>query len=469
MKATLFLAEIFVFYLLLAFLNWTFFPHVLGFLDVDPHPFWAGVLLFGFRYGVAAGFTAGTVSSILYMASAWAAGERYRFEELNFYILPSFFLIFGVLIGIFTAKNRQALRELQGEREQSKREAALLKGEMDTLNEINRGLEKKVVTRMSTLITLYEGARRLEAVHVDELYPAILEFTTKTLGAEEASLYLKDEKGWSLAHQFGWKEYERRPRHVKPLEGITGMAGSAGKIVSLRDFAGKEKDLNEMPQFLGDAVMAGPLKGSRNGEVTGVISIQKMPFFNFNSATVNLFSFLLNWGSRSLEQARYVEALRAQEIIDPELQVYSARYFRTRLSQEFQRSRTYYLPLSLGVVRIPGLEFLPPRKKGPFLLLLSSLLRESCRDMDVVAILGEPTIPFSILWVTASDKQASEMRKKISDNFERLHLEEFEGKLSLEIGVSSFTPQTKDAESLLSMAKEALSRGDGERIAKNSG
>ena len=89
-KPFLFLGEIVVFYLLLAFLNWTFFPHLLGFLDVDPHPFWLGILLFGFRYGIAAGFSAGAVSSILYMLAAWAAGERYRFEELNFYILPSF-------------------------------------------------------------------------------------------------------------------------------------------------------------------------------------------------------------------------------------------------------------------------------------------------------------------------------------------------------------------------------------------
>ena len=405
---------------------------------------------------MGAGFSAGAVSSILYMLAAWAAGERYRFEELNFYILPSFFLIFGVLIGVFTAKNRQAVSELRGDLDKKREELKLLKGELETLKEINRGLEKKVVSRMSTLITLYEGARRLEAVSLDELYPAILEFSAKTLGAEEAALYLKDEKGWSLAHKFGWKGYERRPLVIQPLEGITGLAGSAGKIVSIRDFVGKEKDLSKTPQFLGDAIMAGPLKGSQNGPVVGVVSVQKMPFLNFNSATVNLFSFLLDWGSRSLEHARFVEALRAQEILDPEFQVYSQKYFQSRLGQEFQRSTTYCLPLSVGVVRVSGLDYLKGEKKKPFLLLLANLLRESCREIDVVALQGEPTIPFAILWITATDKSALEMKGKIIDNFEELRLDEFEEKLTLEIGISSFTPQTKDAASLLSMAKEAL-------------
>lgn len=450
--------EIFAFYLVLGLLNWFLFPDLLGFLDVDPHPFWLGILLFGFRYGVKAGLGAGCLSAFLYLLAIWAMGERYRFEEINFYLLPSFFVLFGLLVGVLTSRHRQAIHQFGQEKKSLVAGMENAKKEMEVLTEINRGLEKKIVTRMTTLVTLYEGARRLEAVAEEELYPAILEFTARTLQADEAALYLKEEGGWRLAHQYGAKEYAKQPLHIHipSHQGLIGMAGAASKIISIRDFVGgSAKDLASL-KFLGDALLAGPLKMGEKGEVVGVLGIQQMPFFNFTSATINLFQFLLNWASRSLEKARYIQVLREEEVVDPEYQVYSNRYFLNRAEQELIRSKTYYLPFSLGLVQVPHLEFLPKEQKKNWMHALSVLLKKTCRSMDVVALFPEKEIPFGILWMTATDKQASAISQQIDANFQKLTLDDAKTPLVLKIGRASFTPKTESVEVLLQQAREAL-------------
>jgi polysaccharide biosynthesis protein PelD len=456
MRQYTFFIEIFVFYILVCLLNFFLFPHLLGFLDVDPHPFWLGILLFGFRYGVTAGFLSGLISAVLYLMAAWASGEQYRFEELNFYVLPSFFMVFGLLIGTFTARSREEIGGLKKENKQIQKNVDLLKGEIQTIQEVSRGLEKKVVTRMSTLITLYQGAKKLEGTHLEDLYPSIVEFVAKTLEAEEASLYLKVEKGWKLAHKFGWKDFHSRPLQLGPTEGLIGLAGSGKKILSIRDFIKNEKGSKIIPKFMGDSVLAGPIKSGEKGEVIGVISIQKMPFYNFNSATMNLFSFLLNWATRSVEHALYIQALREQEVIDPELQVYSYKYFERRMHQEFLRSKTYYLPLSVGVIQVPQLEYLEKNQKRNFLLLLSQLLKESVREMDVVARFQGENAPFAVLWVTANKDQAAVLKDKILNNFQKIDFEKIAANLKIKVGLSSFTPKVTGSDMLINLARENL-------------
>jgi polysaccharide biosynthesis protein PelD len=456
MKAALPIIEISFFYLSFALINWFLFPHLIGFLDVDPHPFWLGILLFGFRYGVRIGFTAGLCSACLYMMAAWASGETYRFEELNFYILPSFFIIFGVLIGIFTARSREAIHSLKNDKQEMNKTIDLLKGDIQTSKEINQGLEKRIVSRMGTLITLYEGARRLEANDEEELYASMIAFIAKTLQGEEAALYLKDEQGWKLSHKFGWKDFQQRKTHLMPTEGLIGLAGSGDKIVSIRDFVQQGKELLGTPQFMGDAVLAGPLKVGEKGEIVGVVSLQTIPFHHFNSGAMNLFSFLLNWASRSLERARYIQSLREQEVIDPDLQVYAHRYFQRRIHHEFLRSKTYYLPLSVSIIQVPQLEFMSKNQQKALLLLVARLLKESCREMDVVARYNEKNAPFVILWMTANEKQAAEMKEKVLNNFNKIDFSEVFDKIDLKIGTSSFTPKMVDENDLLKKAQEEL-------------
>lgn len=448
--------EIIVFYAAVAAVNYFIFPQYPGFIGIDPHPYWLGVLLFGFRYGVLPGLISGIFSAGLYLGFAWTGAERYIFEDASFYLLPSLFMIVGVVIGVGVYQYRQRIDELDTTCNARKLSLKQASEENRTLADINAGLEKRIVTRMQTMITLYEGARSLSIADMEALYPAVLHFTMKSLEAGEAAIYVWRNNAWHLKVNEGWKAYENYPAVLQKGEGLTGLAGDSGKIVTIRDFVGA----NAAGNILTDCMMAGPIRNGEKGEVVAVLSIQDIPFLNFTSASVSLFGFLLEWASRSVGQALQLAALREGEIWDPTFQVFSYRYFESRLNQEWLRSKTYYLPLSLGLVNIEGVDTLPQAAEDQLLQIVAQVLRSSCREVDVIARYTRSDIPFAFLLITASPAQAEDIRQKITTNLDRLHLADNNpayAKLRFHVGMSHFTPQTRDITALLHTAQEALS------------
>ncbi len=435
--------EIAVFYGLMAAVNLLVFPNYPGFAGVDPHPYWLGVLLFGFRYGVWAGFGSGLISAALYLGMSWMGIERYLFEDLSFYILPALFIIVGTVVGVGMYTTIQKIRELGQRLLDQEEKITRQDGELKTLQGINSGLEKRIVTRMQTLITLYEGARSLSATTLDDLYKSILHFTAKTLGAEEAALYLRTDDGWQMKENYGWKEYARHPAHLQLGEGITGLSGLRNKLLTVRDFVGKDAD------FLADCVMAGPIRGKKEGEAVAVLSIQDIPFLQFNSSSVSLMNFLLDWASRAVQHAMDVAAMKENEIWDSRYQVFSMKYFQSRSHQEWIRSKTYYLPLSVGMVKARGLAELSTTAREKILIILAEVLKQSCREMDVVASLQNPLTPFAFLLITASPTQAEEVHAKIMHRLKEINIPGIE----VQVGLSHFSPQAKDMNTLIREAQ----------------
>lgn len=454
MKKRPYLYEIPIFFALVCGVNYIFAPHMPGFMTVEPHPYWLGVVLFGFRYGITAGAASGLIAATLYLSAAWFFGERYPFHDVSFYFQPGLFVIVGVLIGVGIYRYRSRIRKLEDDKVFAGNQEKIFRDELKTLREINKGLEKKAVSKMSTLITLYEGARRLESVKLESLYPAILDFIVKTLEAEQAALYLRKPTGWELCVSHGWREYEKRPTTLDFNQGITGMAGMGGRIVSIRDFVGQGE---VAPQYMGDCLFAGPLKRGQSGEVVGVVSVQAMAFMNFNSSTMNLFSFLLEWASRSVDMASYVQNLQSNEIVDSEFQVFSTRYFESRLGQEFSRSQTYYLPLSLFLISCRGLSVLDGEKRRRVMTVLSEFLKRHLREMDVIARYPQPDVPFGVLLITVSEAKARELARQIQEDFDKMGLGKgWTHPLTLKVGVASFTPQSGNTQAMIEQALKEL-------------
>lgn len=446
--------EIVVFYAAMAAVNLFVFPDYPGFIGVDPHPYWLGVLLFGFRYGVFAGFLSGVISAAFYLGLAWVGVEQYLFEELSFYVRPSLFIIVGVMVGVGNHKYLQRIVDLGKQVAGLDGQVARQGDEIQTLQNINAGLEKRIVTRMQTLITLYEGARSLSATDLDGLYTSILNFIAKTLGAEEAALYLHTDDGWQLKGSFGWKDYTKHPTRLQFGEGITGLSGLKCKVLTVRDFVGKDAPSS----FLADCVMAGPIRGRNEGEVLAVLSIQDIPFLQFNSSSVSLMTFLLDWASRAVQHAMDVATMQENEIWDPQYQVFSMKYFRSRAQQEWIRSKTYYLPLSVGMVKVRGLSDLPPAARRQVLTIVAEVLKKSCREMDVVARCPEPDTPFAFLLITASPAQVEEIRQRIMTHLEEINIPRMDpayAGVTVRVGMSHFSPQVKDMGDLIHQAQEA--------------
>lgn len=451
MKKLAYLYEIPLFYLLLQAFNFFFVPDAPGFYGLAPHPYWLGILLFSHRYGMVAGAFTGIVSAAFFFGANWLLGERYLFEDVTFYLEPGMFLIVGTVVGYGAQRYRDEIAGLKNDKIAGKSQESRLMEEIGVLKSVISELEKRIVTRMSTIVTLYEGARRLESVSSEELYPAILTFAAKVLEVDEAAVYVRSGGKFVLKESFGWSADTRWPREFSPDEGIAGRCVSLGKIVTVRDLMGDNTFSKTAAS--GEPLMVGPLKAGESGDIVGVLCIQKMPFLAFNSAAINLFSFLLSWAQRSLTRAIYVQDIKAQEILDTEFGLYSWRYLKLRLEQEFAHSKIYYLPLSVAFARVVGLDSLPEERQRTLLMAAGRLLRDVCRKMDVVATCGEPDVSFAVLFLTTSRAQAEGLRTRVVEGFAALG---FPPSISLKMGLASFTPTTPDEHALLEDAKRDL-------------
>ncbi|MBI4237196.1 MAG: diguanylate cyclase [Deltaproteobacteria bacterium] len=447
---------------LLVALNQLVWPEWPGFLEIDPHPYWLPILLFGFRYGITAGVVSGSLAAALYLGSAWHSVDPYRLEDFSFYFLPGTFVLLGALIGVVTARDRARIAQLQAENAQAAAGLQHVQEEARTLADVNRGLEQRIVSRMSTLVTLYEGARRLDATSLEALYPALLDFIAKTLEADVAALYLRDGATWRLHTSHGWRSEEQRPRSYAWNEGLVGRAGAFGRVVSVRDVLSDEVLVGGALSS-SDAVMAGPLFAGEGGDPVAIVAIQQLPLTQFHSAGINLFSFLLGWGSRAIGRAQYVEALKAGEILDPEFQLYSARYFAARAEQEFLRSRTYYLPLGIVLVQVEGLDGLRVAQRDRLLLALAQLLKGCVRDLDIVARYGAAEIPFAMLLITATEQHVAQACAQFRERLTsfRLHAvgEGFD-RIRIRVGAANFTPAMHELATLLQAAQQRLLHSD---------
>ena len=447
--------EIVFFYGVLVLLNHLLYPDIPVFYGISPHPFWIGVLFFPLRYGWSAGLVSGLVSLSLYLSLVYLKGDPYLFEDYLFYIIPSLFLMVGVLIGVGIESFIRRLHQREDDIEKQKQEISALGSNKKFLESVNAGLEKKIVSQMSTIVTLYSGARKLESLNRETIYPAMLDFFSETLEASESAIYLLEEDRWVLKYQKGWQDYHRRKNILDRTEGLIGQAGSTGKIVSVRDFLRSEKDSSPIG-LLGDAMIAGPLK-REDGEVIGVYSIQNIPFLRFTSTSLNLLSLLLDWASHSLEKVYYFEELYSKTIIDEIYNVYQHHYFQSRGKQEFLRSKTYYLPFSVVLIRLKNLTTYPKEVQLNLLQVVSRFLNHQSREIDIVTKFGEEDIPFALLLLTTSKEGAMEVCQDLRKSFHQLHLGDFQGKgelLNIEFGVGSFDPKIKTFDQMVQKAGE---------------
>jgi PleD family two-component response regulator len=135
-----------------------------------------------------------------------------------------------------------------------------------------------------------------------------------------------------------------------------------------------------------------------------------------------LAALLSEWGSESLAKCAEVEGLRSRSLLDEELAVHSAGYLEKRMAQEFARSRRFALPLSLLLARVAPGPKVPEERHRALLSAAARVLRETTRDIDIVARSPFPEADLAVLLPTATRERAEEILAKTREALAGLDL-----------------------------------------------
>lgn len=442
--------EICIALIAMGFFNQNYYPDEPGFFGWSVSPLWLVILVFSLRYGFATGLTGGILCSGYYLGFAYLAKDggyfildRHLFAEPDFYLLPSSFIAVAGIIGWTVSNLETTAATISSEKENLARLEKPLHDEIDTLKNINLALEKKVVTQMSTMVTMYEGARLLEHQDSEAIIRAIPAFFSKIIGAEESAIYIHHEGRWVLSEVYGSKKNSASELNLN--EGaekeMARLAVEKNSIVSIRDFIQNQR----IDEYKGKIIVAAPIYCGDEKEPFALYCISKIALGSLNSSLINSLAFLTGWAGRSLAKARAIDDLKENAIIDSDYQVFSRSYFVRRCAEEFDRSKKYYLPLSFAQIKLVGLDGLKPEAQKNWLVSLVSLLRNSFREMDVVGIVSDEPVIFGVLVITCPADQAEEMADKLRMTFSKLGLG---GDVQLDVKISHFQPKMSSFEDM---------------------
>lgn len=441
--------EIPIFFGLMWAIQRSAFPELHGFKEVNPNPYWLGVLLFGLRYGLGAGVVSGAAAALLLVLGIRSAGQGYRLEDADFYLQPGLFVILGAALGFVADRWEHGASALRRRIEDLAARNRGLQNQIHLQQKAMRAVEQQVVSQMSSVVTLYHGSRELGTLERHSLFPAMLDFFTQALQADKTAIYVRGHGRWVLLDSRGWASPEEYPRNVESGEGIVGKAGLERRVVSLRDLFVAESRDQPGAGLKTDAIMAAPLVNPA-GEAVAVFAVEAMPFLRFNSAAVNLLTLLAEWGAESLAKTIQVDELKARSILDEDFGVHSASYFENRLRQEFGRSRRFALPFSVLLVGV-DLAALPEGRHEAALRALSRLLRDTVRDIDVVSRTPHPEAPFGALLPTTTAEQAKTLEGRLREGLERLQFP-----APVRLGVGSFKHSMHASEEIVEQARSQL-------------
>ncbi|HEY9724775.1 MAG TPA: GAF domain-containing protein, partial [Oscillatoriaceae cyanobacterium] len=221
-----------------------------------------------------------------------------------------------------------------------------------------------------TIASLYESARELESLVPQQIPPAMLRLLARFLEIEAASVYLLEGDRLVLAAAQG--EAER--------------ALSLGADHPLYTVAVRHEPLavtREEDHARAGVYLAAPLVHA-DGRPRGVVAIERLPFRQLTPATRQMLALLADWASRSLANSETYQEAQEQQRDHPVTRIRRVAYMNDRLAQEWSAARRYELPLSVVLVRHPGLDTAEGAAWEQGAVAVANVLKSRLRNVDVL-------------------------------------------------------------------------------------
>lgn len=315
------------------------------------------------------------------------------------------------------------------------------------------------------LYALYNISKTLATtLEMEKLLNQVVEGISQALQLHRINVMLVNEERTEMhiVAGVGMSDKARESR-FKLGEGIYGriaMTGSAELINNLpenRRFKPTEGIDDDVYSLI-----CAPFKG--RGQVIGLINTYRLGGEVFNESSYELLMSTANQIGMALENARLFEKAKILAITDGMTSLYNYRYFTERLNEEFERAKRYKRDISLIMADMDYFKKYNDahgHPKGDMLLKdFSEILKKVFRDSDIIARYGGEE--FVIILIETAVDVAVEVAEKLriaveSSNFYGRETQPG-GRVTISLGVASYTDEIKSADDLVKIADNALYR-----------
>lgn len=320
--------------------------------------------------------------------------------------------------------------------------------------------------------SLFRESARLKAVkeisqailtelELPKLLDMIAEHTGRLIGARTVSVALINEEDHTRYHAAVWGFNAPKLRNkVYPMEsGLHGRVINEQKAFLFSD-ATKEPDaLSEILEGLQvRSMLAAPFVV--RGHVLGVLAAYHVRTDGFQQSELSLIELLAQEAAVAIANAQAYG--RAQELAytDPATGLYNHRFFHEKLAAEMERAQRFSRPLGLLFIDIDHFKEVNDRnghRVGDLVLQeIGQILRENCREIDIVARYGGEE--FTVLLLETASDGAAAIAERIRKAVEGHRFISWEQAISISvsIGLASYPADAQNKEELLQAADRAM-------------
>ena len=291
---------------IIVIINLLFFNDHLGFLDVNPHPFWIVVLPIAARYGFKAGSLTGLIAAITLIAMLKLNRpdlDIFDIVHTGHCLTPLLFVLAGIIIGEISEAQRKMFKELKDSFNNLYEMYQNLSKRYEAINTAKQELDSRIITQEHTISSLFKKAQNFKSLSENEIYPSALTLLKDSIFSEASSIYLLSDNKLKLVASSDIQEGKEHLKEISSSEGIMGEVISSGETISINTMITSD-------EFTADSnseiIISAPIFNSKDN-ILGVLNVEKLPFVKFNPQAVRITSLIADWCGDALENSRSVE------------------------------------------------------------------------------------------------------------------------------------------------------------------
>jgi diguanylate cyclase (GGDEF)-like protein len=320
-------------------------------------------------------------------------------------------------------------------------------------------IQKKSITRMKDF--LRSIAPLLDS---PRLYTLLLSKVRDMTRSERVSLMIFNERSSELAVEAALPEIAS-PLRVRLGEGIAGLVLDGASPMIVRDVDSDSRVPPGRPgKYRTSSFISYPLiLGQRK---VGVLNLaDKMDGTPYEKEDLDFLELMAPQLALIIERTewhRKAEQFQRMSLTDPLTGLPNRRYFEERLFEEVERSKRHGTPLSFMIIDVDRFksynDIYGHTEADGVLVKTSQLLRRSVRTIDMTARFAgdEFCIVLPETKLAAAGRIAERLRKSVSQTEFQSEMNESLGRVTISIGVSSFSPSRQSPLSIIETADRAL-------------
>jgi diguanylate cyclase (GGDEF)-like protein len=346
-----------------------------------------------------------------------------------------------------------AKKETTSERQDLEREVQRLRSELEY--------------RSRFADSLQHFLERISCADPVKTYNSIIASSKELLQSERASLMVLDETTNALIMKAA-SGLSTAPETVSPVrvgEGVSGEVIDTGKAVMVTDLrmAGRKPAPSER-RYKTNSFISYPI--TIGGRKVGVLNVtDKSGGGTYDEVDLSLLEIIGPQVALALERAEWQERateFQLMSITDSLTGLPNRRYLEERLAEELNRSKRYDYPMSFLMIDIDDFKAYNDKnghQAGDVALQITAhCLKGALRVVDVASRYGGEE--FCILLPQTAMSEAGVIADRIRDRVSNTHFPHGKsqplGRVTISVGVSTFTKNIDTPENIIAAADRAL-------------